>query len=486
MKHHFLNIAVGAVVAVSAPIDARAVYLNPHGNGQALIYPYYTAQSNGTNPLNTYVSVVNTSPTAKVIRVRFREGRKSREVAGFNLYLAGSDTWAGAVVPTESGARLITVDKSCVNAAFLSDGPVKYLEFSNARYSGMNSDGLGEGPDRVREGYVEMIEMASLIGASADNVNPPRANNSATAPANCAAVQGTSVVLETAGPSGGLSGTLTLINVASGMDFTVKADALADLASQPFYRDYSDPYPDFNAAEVKPVSHFLAGGKSYRAAWSNGVDAVSSALMKVSVWNEVVLDAGTNSHTDWIVTLPMRRFYESSVPNTPTTYPAPAGAGDPFTVFWRPRDGNGATLVNTCGFPCPFNTFEVNPRAPWAATVLSFSRSVRPAIDALTASTVLGSSNAVMITLPTSAENGAASLDLGFIRPRLTFQGTSLRISDGVASLESGSLLGAPAVGFMVRTFQNGLLRCGVDTCQGNYGGSFSHTSQPPEVRPLQ
>ena len=484
MKHLFRNAALATVVALSAPVDSRAVNLDPHGSGQALIYPYYTAQSSGVNPFNTYISVVNNTATSKVMRVRFREGRKGREVAGFNLYLGGSDTWAAAVTPTESGARLITVDKSCVNGPFLSDGSVTYLNFSNARYSGVNADGLGETPDRAREGYVEIIEMASLAGTSAANVNPTPADTSATAPANCAAVQGASVALETLRPTGGLSGTLTLINVASGMDFTVRADALADLASQPFYRVYNDPYPDFNAAEVNPVSHFLVGGKSYRAGWSNGVEAVSSALMKRSVSNEVVLDAGTNSHTDWIVTLPMRRFYEGSVPNTPTSHPASANAGDPLTVFWRPRDGNGATLVGECGFLCPFNTFEANPRLPWAATVMSFSPAPRAAVTSLRASAVLGGSNAVMITLPTTAENGAATLELGFIRPRLAFQGTSLRISDGIASPEVGTLLGAPAVGFMVRTFQNGLLRCGGETCQGNYGGSFSHAGQPPDVEP--
>jgi hypothetical protein len=30
----------------------------------------------------------------------------------------------------------------------------------------------------------------------------------------------------------------------------------------------------------------------------------------------------------------------------------------------------------------------------------------------------------------------------------------------------------------MVRTFQNGLLNCAGTTCQGNYGGSFPHTSE--------
>ena len=55
-------------------------------------------------------------PEAKVIRVRFREGRNGREVLGFNLYLAPNDVWSGALYPPNSAdsapTQLVTSDVS--------------------------------------------------------------------------------------------------------------------------------------------------------------------------------------------------------------------------------------------------------------------------------------------------------------------------------------------------------------------------------------
>src|SRR5947207_4380445 len=62
-------------------------------------------------------------------------------------------------------AMLTWKDESCTNPAIapLRDGR-RQVSLSGASYAG---DGHGDGIDRVREGYVEMIEMAALTGASA-------------------------------------------------------------------------------------------------------------------------------------------------------------------------------------------------------------------------------------------------------------------------------------------------------------------------------
>ena len=113
------KLLVSAVLAGMGSVAgvAHAVYLDPSGQGQALIYPYYTVQAGH----NTYVSVVNTQTSGvKVVKVRFREGKNSREVLDFNLYLSPSDVWTGAVIPADAGSatspgRLITADVSCTN-----------------------------------------------------------------------------------------------------------------------------------------------------------------------------------------------------------------------------------------------------------------------------------------------------------------------------------------------------------------------------------
>src|SRR5689334_22385875 len=95
---------------------AQAVYLDPDGLGQALIYPYYTVRSVDGNSFNTYLSVANTTPDAKAVRVRLREGLNGRETLDFNLFLAPNDMWTGALVPSaDGGAEILSSDRSCTN-----------------------------------------------------------------------------------------------------------------------------------------------------------------------------------------------------------------------------------------------------------------------------------------------------------------------------------------------------------------------------------
>jgi hypothetical protein len=453
--------------------DARAVYLDVDGVGQALIYPYYTVQMTGADSWNTYISVVNQRDKAKALRVRFREGRNGREVAGFNLFLAPNDVWTGAVVPVSSqdssAAKVITADISCTNPAFSVPG----LVFSSALFTGALSDGLGAGLDRTREGYFEMIEMATLTGVTAAAVT----HNSAGTPANCGLVRTTgplpAATLEP--PTGGLSGTLTLINVNSGMDMGLNAVALAELTTAPFYRSYDDPYPDFNAAEVTPESHITANGVSYDLKWSRGVDAVSSVLMSPEVINEYVLDQATASGTDWVLNFPTRRFYADGQP--PFAPIGPIGFGQGVDTQWFNREER-STSPGTCGgledFPCP------HVPALFPAAILP----IPDPAPGVTTSAVLGSSNLIYL------DGMSPTFTSGWMR--LSFSPAVFRLVSEPGSAAEDHLTGAsttgrfvvggvPVAGFMVRTFKNGTLLCGVNNglvkgaCQANYGGVFPH-----------
>ena len=67
---------------------------------------------------NSLLSVVNSTASAKAVKVRFLEGRNSREVLDFNLYLSAKDVWTAAIIPTLLGAGIFTDDKSCTNPGF--------------------------------------------------------------------------------------------------------------------------------------------------------------------------------------------------------------------------------------------------------------------------------------------------------------------------------------------------------------------------------
>lgn len=452
--------------------EAKAVSLNEDGTGQALLFPYYTVRSTNGNPFNTFITIANHTAAAKAIRVRFREGRNSREVASFNLFLSPNDVWAAAVVPTATGGRVISRDQSCVSPALTgASGEVPGITFTSTAYVG---DGSGDDLDRTREGWIEVLEMATLTGSSAAAVTHQLLTT--RLPANCAAVQG-SAALETAAPTGGLAGTLTLINVASGLDFTLNAVALADLASSAFYRPANDAYPDFNAAEIVPASIVIANGFVYRSTWSRGVDAVSAVLMRSAWLGEFILDAETASTTDFAVTFPTRHHYvaggTATAPFTASCqFPrTDAFAGEPIAmqVFNREEFGSGISS--------DFNEFP--PAANFrcgAATVVDFHNS--SAHTAFTAETlVLGSTNRGFIEagmVRVVASNGWVGFTVTGGRTLTSLASSSrTHVATGVTTDGAHQFSGLPVIGFAARIFINGTLTCSSGACQGNYGGAF-------------
>ena len=497
-KRTLSRLAAATAATLGGSFSAQAVHLNPNGVGQALIYPYYTVrESAGANAFNTYLTVVNTTSDAKAVRVRLREGRAARPVLDFNLYLSPNDVWAGAVVPTAAGAQLLTADTSCTDPAFIPTGastgplsgnqPILGLALHSNAYTGTNSDGSGDTLDRTREGYVEVIEMATLSGSSAAAVS----HTAAGVPANCPAIRATVGPIVGA-PSGGLWGTLTLINVNNGQDFTLDATPLDGLTTRAFFRPPGDPYPDFNAQEIDPVSTVLAHGNAYRSLWSRPVDAVSAVLMRASWATEYVLDAGTASLTDVVVALPTRHHYVNATTASPPfaatlDWKADCGSGTQVgevlpTVFFN-REEQGAVDQGS-NFPVPPTPNEPQRRLCAAAAVASVRNGSSQIPSDTTRTALLGSTTRGM------SGGGAIGINAGFQNgwlvmvplrpgiqplPPLVSQPASTRtdLATGQVTPGSHSYVGLPVVGFGARSFANGTLQCAAGSCQGNYGGAF-------------
>lgn len=468
-----------APVALALATTASAVTLNPDGLGQALIYPYYTARAVGSDPLNTLVTIVNHSADAKVLRVRFREAKNAKVAASFNLYLSGRDSWTGAVAATASGGTSIyTSDRSCTNPAFASaGGDLRSLAFA---LGATFRDSMGNEPDRTREGWIEVIEMATLTGASASAV-AHMANGDA---ANCPSVQGATPSLSIAPPSGDLSGTITLINVANGMDFSVNADALAGLSRQALYHPPDDPDPDFNAPEIDPISVVVANGFIYRSVWGRGADAVSAVLMRSSWKGEFTFETATNSKSEFVVTFPTRQHYVTQTQYLTSDLQLGRyfDAISPFTAagiytnveamssggFSREAlDGQIRPTISTPEAPISDKALFIGPQS-----VADFDR--RSIGQAFTS--VLGSTNFATVflnytTVPSGWWN-FATIDASNV---LVSQQSSLKtnIATGLVIPGPHQFHGLPVTGFVVRTFENGTLRCGAVNCQGNYGAAF-------------
>src|SRR6186997_2460470 len=164
-KKKSLYAALAGVSALGVTGAAQAVNLNPDGLGQVLIYPYYTTRADaGGNAYTSLLSVVNTTSSAKAVKVRFLEGKNSREVLDFNLFLSKHDVWTAGIVPMDDGAGIITRDNSCT----IPPIPAAGKKFVNFAYT---ADGAGSGLDRTTEGYVEIIEMATYDDLSVTHDN---------------------------------------------------------------------------------------------------------------------------------------------------------------------------------------------------------------------------------------------------------------------------------------------------------------------------
>lgn len=477
----FKRKALAAAVFAGLGIgSAHAVYQDANGIGQALIYPYYTVQQDSSgNSFNTYLSVVNTTATGKVVKVRFREGKNSREVLDFNLYLSPNDVWTGAIVPadstTASPGRLITADVSCTNPAIPATG----VDFRNHQYSGAFDDAAGTTLSRTREGYVEMLEMATVIGPSLVAIT----HGATGSPPGCASVQGPGPnalpLADQAAPTGGITGTGTLINVNNGSDSGYNAIALANVTAANIYTDIGSEVG--NLAQADPVSVVITssatGTRAYTSAWLAGIDAVSSTMMHQNVINEYVLDAATKSNTDWVMTFPTKRFYvTTAAANPPFTNKFTAtGSCETFGFQFFNREERGAAAAGGDFSPLPPG---VTAGLCWESTILSI-RSGQAHNPSGTTSGVLGSVNTQPVNVTTGFQNGWANLSFTGANSLvgLVSQAGSntVNVTTGVAAAGAQTYLGLPVTGFMARTFNNGTLTCAGASCQGNYGSLFVH-----------
>ncbi|WP_239288629.1 hypothetical protein [Candidatus Nitrotoga sp. 1052] len=489
-KRNSLTFAlVAAIGSVGiAGTASAAVHLSDNGQGQVLIYPYYTTRAGN----DTYLSVLNTTALSKALKVRFSEGKNSRAVIDFHIYLSPYDIWTAAVVNTANGAKLVTADKSCTAPAIPAGG----RDFTNFAYSGATLEGInvigGDGEttslDRTREGYFEIIEMGTITN-TAINAAITHANG---VPANCAVVQaatmdmGVASTLIVGGQSarafkatGGLSGTASLVNVAGGTDFgyaPVVLEAFSPSLVENIWNYPDSIFPDMTSTER--TSLVLYKGSVVSSSWNKGSDAISALLMHDNIINEHVLDNTTLSGTDWVITMPTKRYnvpvHNQSLATDATSLFSPFtskfwGSGNSwhgacerqvnYPSYWN-REGGKVTYV-TFGLPQPGSDTPLC----WETNVVTFN-----------GSRVLGSVNEVNV--PVNFENGWVRMpfnatDIPVINGQTDGNGfTHVTAAQSLTSFNGDTYFGLPTVGFMVQDFINQNAAPGI---LATYGGNFNH-----------
>ncbi len=485
-KQKSLFAALAGLGVLGVVDSAQAVHINNDGLGQALIYPYYTVRSTASgNNYVTALTVVNTTSAAKVVKVRFLEGKNSREVLDFNLFLSQYDVWTGGIVPDPAGigAGLFTKDHSCTTPA-VSTSALTPTKFRNGAYVG---DTGGDTLDRTNEGYFEILEMATIVHGSALEAAVTHVSNLSAPNASTPSCTGLPITAAfpagLAEPTGGLFGDASLINVNDGTDFTYDAVPLDGWSNTVQWTEPGSQLPTL--ANVTPktsvvIENTSTGGEVVRSTWVNGRDAVSAVMMRADVYNTYTVEPNLKAATDWIVTMPTKRFYVS----------VGGGAGTPpfQSNFRNGSCDNIALTYYDREEQSPGAITDFSPTTPesrslcWEANVLTFTGNG----GTVTASNVLRSTNYANVALDNPWINGWADLNFPFdpVNFGLTHSLTPAPGASSVFDINSGILsaaanvryFGLPVIGLAVESFTNGLLPpSGGTSVLSNYGGNFIH-----------
>jgi hypothetical protein len=271
---------------------------------------------------------------------------------------------------------------------------------------------------------------------------------------------------------GGVFGGATVINVLAGSEGAINATALDNFYTiGSNYQSSGFTTPDLTQA-APPVSVVFAGTNGvYQSTWGAGTaDPVSAVLMHDNVLNEYVLDSGTKSGTDWVVTFPTKRFYVNvGTGNAPKLFQrnfnTSVGSCDDVSLNIYDREEQTTTTPTTFSPPPPSGINQLC----WEANVITFNNS-----------NVLASVDTANI----STTNQDGWLQLGYFPSTVTGAihtlpniGTTSNISlAGVLTTgQSRTYYGLPTVGAMVQTFQNGTNVVNGVTVLQNYAGAFPH-----------
>jgi hypothetical protein len=511
------QLTIGVLAGVAGVVDsASAVNLNPNGLGQALIYPYYTVNAGQ----QTLLSVVNTTNVGKVVKLRFMEGYNGREVLDFNLYLSRHDVWTATLfsvgdLPSGIGgdasfAGIFTTDNSCTDPALTGSGTFTnpstgvvqgYQQFLDFKYTGSaNADTGPTTDDRTREGHFEMILMNDIfiasqlddytthvqpIGVPADCFGGDLESATGYAPPTLDPITG--VLTDVA--DGGLFGSASVVDVAQGTFYAYNADALDGFTYVSLYTVPSSPLPtleDVNdrASLSTATAHLFVNGETLTATFpgadpnSRQLDAVSAVFAADNIYNEYVTAADGSVGTDWVLTLPTKRFYVDSqpgglIPTGTTTAFAPFeelfGMVNPGgscielgLIYSYDREENYTVYPPVCPFECP---------PPPPALICLETNVIRFQSDS-----VLGSVLPARELVGLGGTSGWESLDLATNGSALSDAGVD-GLGHALYSATNGNIFrGLPVTGFSAIKFINGSVALpGGGNALANYTGAYSH-----------
>jgi len=269
-------IATAVAASVVAPISAYAVNSAADDAGEALVYPYYNVNEGN----QSFIGVVNTTNQVKVVKVRFREGVESEDIFDFQLWLSPFDHWTAVIAQTADGkVRVSTADLSCTVPQVLNNPNATFIT------NRIPAVYTGNVLDRISEGHMEVIEMATIglhalaptlgqlatavthvNGVPADCNAPIVFNNQGYAIRTAGDYQNNALTPTWAGnfqePTGGIYGIAAVFNPNDGTYFTYTAEGLEQFAATPIFYPQTEavynPGPNHTADKFLGAVQVLA------------------------------------------------------------------------------------------------------------------------------------------------------------------------------------------------------------------------------------
>lgn len=344
-----MNLSTKTFLLLSALLgfagSASAVSLSHDHTGQVLIYPYYTTNAGQQSTL----TLTNQTPRSKAVKLMIREGVFGEAAYVLNVYLAPYDTWTGTLGQLGDSPVLLSNDISCtvpsLHAATLPSLP------DGRHYMRPDSAALSSGAV-PNEGYIVAIEMGEVSGNSATlsgvQITAPQCDK-LTAAWHSGGYWQTDPNTDISAPNGGLSGTMTIINPATGTVFRGNATALRHFRVTPMNTAGDSAHPDLGDA-LSDASTGVASAEihlgdttiqsNYPA--SRAVDAVTAVLMTQQLATSADFRYNIGARTALVLTMPTKRFYA-----TDTDHPVPPFGRD--KLLERSAQGTLCPLINIEG-----------------------------------------------------------------------------------------------------------------------------------------
>lgn len=330
----------GGALAITVP-DTTAVaddlnFTNT-GIGHSLLVPYYTTETQHA----TLINIVNSDTVnGKAVKVRFRGAANSDDVYDFQLFLSPGDVWAANISQDVATglAKLTTIDKSCTKPANVNG------TFVTTRLKSSWTDAVKA--QNTREGYIEIFNMADvppgsdLFTAIKHVSGVPPCSGSAWTYLDTDRSYTDYTGHGLANPTTGLFGNWTIINVNNASAWGASIPAIlatvlqqgattrtastgrivyfpqtplavatpADFTADPLMAPATGTavltamlydLPDMSTPYLTPAASLTPHAQALQ---------LSGAIAATSVANEYLTDPSINATTDWVFSMPTRRY----------------------------------------------------------------------------------------------------------------------------------------------------------------------------------